>query len=264
MTSISPNCELEEGEISDDAEELGDYDARTAAVPRPPAKPFGIEVSSSPSRAAPPSHPHKSRSRVNNNSTARYYKKPLSVFNPPSGHYDRNSGGHSRPPFGGGLRSAVASRPLAPSRGRASLPSFVASHDSGRTSGGDDRCGGRRSSSHLDHYSWFRRSSSGHFSRDVESSTASSSSHGRFQPPFSQRPRPERSPPPPISHSGSARKNQSQPKFLQSSVTNDPSYEDLLAQYKSIQHQLEDLNKSSIEEQQPNQCDYPRKVFQVE
>nr|XP_037271813.1 zinc finger C3H1 domain-containing protein-like isoform X1 [Rhipicephalus microplus] len=250
MTSISLNCELEEGEISDDAEELGDYDARTAAVPRPPAKPFGIEVSSSPSRAAPPSHPHKSRSRVNNNSTARYYKKPLSVFNPPSGHYDRNSGGHSRPPFGGGLRSAVASRPLAPSRGRASLPSFVASHDSGRTSGGDDRCGGRRSSSHLDHYSWFRRSSSGHFSRDVESSTASSS-HGRFQPPFSQRPRPERSPPPPISHSGSARKNQSQPKFLQSSVTNDPSYEDLLAQYKSIQHQLEDLNKSSIEEQQP-------------
>ncbi|XP_037525430.1 uncharacterized protein LOC119402366 [Rhipicephalus sanguineus] len=254
MTSLSPNCELEEGEISDDPEELGDYDARTALVPRPPAKPFGIETSSSSSRTTPP-HPHKCRHRVNN-STPRYYKKPLSVFNPPGGHYDRNSGGHSRPPIGGGLRSAVLCRPPPPSRGCASLPSFVASHDSSGRTSGDDRCGGRRSTSHLDHYSWFRRpsSSSGHSSRDhLESSTtsSSSSSHGRFQTPSSQRSRPERSPPPPASHSGSARKNQSQPKFLQNSVVNDPSYEDLLAQYKSIQHQLEDLNKSSLEEHHP-------------
>lgn len=213
MTSPSPNCELEEGEISDDAEELGDYDARTALVPRPPAKPFGI-VESSSSRNTLPPHPHKCRHRVNNSSSSatRYYKKPLSVFNPPSGsgHYDRSSGGHSRPPptsSGVTLRSAVQCRPPA-SRGSASIPSFVSPHDS-RTSGAsnDDRCGGRRSSttSQLDHYSWFRRSSSGHSSRELENS----SSHGRFPPPppTSQRSRPDRSPSPPSSHSGSARKN---------------------------------------------------------
>ncbi|KAH7939182.1 hypothetical protein HPB52_008085 [Rhipicephalus sanguineus] len=256
MTSLSPNCELEEGEISDDPEELGDYDARTALVPRPPAKPFGIETSSSSSRTTPP-HPHKCRHRVNN-STPRYYKKPLSVFNPPGGHYDRNSGGHSRPPIGGGLRSAVLCRPPPPSRGCASLPSFVTSHDSSGRTSGDDRCGGRRSTSHLDHYSWFRRpsSSSGHSSRDhLESSTtSSSSSHGRFQTPSSQRSRPERSPPPPASHSGSARKNQSQPKFLQNSVVMTHRTRICLAQYKSIQHQLEDLNKSSLSEDSQGKC----------
>lgn len=257
MTSPSPNCELEEGEISDDAEELGDYDARTALVPRPPAKPFGI-VESSSSRSTLPPHPHKCRHRVNNSSSSatRYYKKPLSVFNPPSGsgHYDRSSGGHSRPPPTSSvvtLRSAVQCRPPA-NRGSATLPSFVSPHDS-RTSGAsnDDRCGGRRSSttSQLDHYSWFRRSSSGHSSRELENS----SSHGRFPPPppTSQRSRPDRSPSPPSSHSGSARKNQSQPKFLQNAVSKEPSYEDLLAQYRSIQHQLEDLNKHSIEEHHP-------------
>ncbi|XP_054918387.2 uncharacterized protein [Dermacentor andersoni] len=254
MTSPSPICELEEGEISDDAEELGDYDARTALVPRPPAKPFGIVEPSS--RGLLP-HPHKCRRRVNNSSSApRYYKKPLSVFNPPSGsgHHDRGSGGHSRPPpssSGVTLRSAVQCRPPA-SRGCVSLPSFVSPHDS-RTSGAsnDDRGGARRSSttSHLDHYSWFRRSSSGHSSREIENS----SSHGRFPPPppTSQRSRPDRSPPPPSSHSGSARKSQSQPKFLQNANSNEPSYEDLLAQYRNIQHQLEDLNKHSIEEHHP-------------
>ncbi|KAL3193035.1 hypothetical protein MRX96_058539 [Rhipicephalus microplus] len=143
MTSLSPNCKLEKGEISDDAEE---------------------------------------------------------------NHYDHNSGGHSSPPFGGGLRSAVLTRPLAPSRGCASLPSFVVSHNYGRASGADDRCGGLRSSSHIDHCSRFHRSHSGHFSLENESSTVSSS-HGRFQPPSLQRLRPYRSPLTPTSHSGSMRKN---------------------------------------------------------
>ncbi|KAL3193039.1 hypothetical protein MRX96_058541 [Rhipicephalus microplus] len=175
MTSLSPNCKLEKGDISDVAEELGDNDARTTTVPRPPAKPFGIET-------------------------------PLSVFNPPKNHYDRNIGGHSRRPCGGGLRSAVLTRPLAPSRGCASLPSFVVFRNYGRASGADDRCAGWRSSSHFDQSSRFRRSYSGHFSWDNESLTVSSS-HGRFQLTSLQRLRPKLSPSSPTSHSGSTRKN---------------------------------------------------------
>ncbi|KAL3193038.1 hypothetical protein MRX96_058541 [Rhipicephalus microplus] len=135
-----------------------------------------------------------------------YFKTPLSVFNPPKNHYDRNIGGHSRRPCGGGLRSAVLTRPLAPSRGCASLPSFVVFRNYGRASGADDRCAGWRSSSHFDQSSRFRRSYSGHFSWDNESLTVSSS-HGRFQLTSLQRLRPKLSPSSPTSHSGSTRKN---------------------------------------------------------
>ncbi|KAH8020222.1 hypothetical protein MRX96_058542 [Rhipicephalus microplus] len=187
MNSLLPNCKPEKGDITNDAEELGDYDARTAIVPRPPAKPFGIEVSSSSSRTTPTSHTHKCRRRVNNNSMPGYFKRPLSLFNAPRNQYNRNSEGHPCPPFGGGLRSAVLTRPLAPSCGCGSLPSFMMSHNYGRTSGADDWCGGRKFSSHLDHCLRLRRSYSGDFSWDKESSTASSSSHGRFHPPSMRR-----------------------------------------------------------------------------
>lgn len=244
MASSQATCELEEGEISDDAEELGDYDARTAREPRPPAKPFGIVVESS------SHHTHKPRHRVHSSSSPppRYYKKPLVTFNGPSGgHYDRNGPGLgrswpdpngvvARPP----LRSAVMCRgvPTPPVRGGFSRDS--------RTSGAVDDRNGRRATSHLDHYSWFRRSGGGGTIRESEKLP----SHGRFPPPLptSLRSRSERSSSPKTPHLLSARKHQSQPKFLQNSVNNEPSYEDLLAQYRSIQHQLEDLNKHSFEE----------------
>ncbi|XP_077530617.1 uncharacterized protein LOC144142775 isoform X3 [Haemaphysalis longicornis] len=247
MASSEMTCELEEGEISDDAEELGDYDARTAREPRPPAKPFGIVVESS-------QHTHKPRHRAKNSAPppSRYYKKPLVTFNGPNGsHYDRNGQGHPWSASNGvvrpSLRSAVMFRgpPPSPVRGGSSLQSYVV-RDS-RTSAADDR-NNRRTTSHLDHYSWFRRSSSGGGGSTRDSEKLSS--HGRFPPPLpsSQRSRPERSSSPKTPHSSSTRKNQSQPKFLQNSVSNEPSYEDLLAQYRSIQNQLEDLNKHSFEE----------------
>ncbi|KAH9380369.1 hypothetical protein HPB48_014536 [Haemaphysalis longicornis] len=246
MASSEMTCELEEGEISDDAEELGDYDARTAREPRPPAKPFGIVVESS-------QHTHKPRHRAKNSAPppSRYYKKPLVTFNGPNGsHYDRNGQGHPWSASNGvvrpSLRSAVMFRgpPPSPVRGGSSLQSYVV-RDS-RTSAADDR-NNRRTTSHLDHYSWFRRSSSGGGGSTRDSEKLSS--HGRFPPPLpsSQRSRPERSSSPKTPHSSSTRKNQSQPKFLQNSVSNEPSYEDLLAQYRSIQNQLEDLNKHDVD-----------------
>lgn len=248
MASSEAACELEEGEISDDAEELGDYDARTAREPRPPAKPFGIVVDSS-------HHSHKPRHRPKNSSPPppRYYKKPLCTFNPPNGgHYDRNGSSHSWPSPNGVVRPALRSAVMCrgpPTTGRGGPPSSLQSYvvRDNRTSGSDDR-NGRRTTSHLDHYSWFRRSVSGGGGSTRE--PEKSSSHGRFPPPppTSQRSRPERGSSPKAPHSSSTRKNQSQPKFLQNSVNNEPSYEDLLAQYRSIQHQLEDLNKHSFEE----------------
>ncbi|XP_077492990.1 uncharacterized protein LOC144104072 isoform X5 [Amblyomma americanum] len=254
MASCSPTCELEEGEISEDAEEMGDYDARIALVPRPPAKPFGIAESSS--RSSSSQHQQqKSRPRVRSSASApssRYYKKPLCASNPPNGsHYDRNAPSHSsRAP--GLERSVVRSTVQCRIRGCVSRPlPPLTSRDACRTSSVDGRGGVRRS--HLDHYSWFRRSSSSAASSSRGDTENTSSSKGRFPPaPSSQRSRSDRSPSPPSSHSQGARKNQSQPKFLQNSVKDEPSYEELLAQYRSIQHQLEDLNKHSIEEQQPS------------
>ncbi|XP_064489846.1 zinc finger C3H1 domain-containing protein-like isoform X2 [Ornithodoros turicata] len=204
FVGISSVCELEEGEISDETSDV--RDERNA-----PPNTYGSRPRSS--EVCPRTNAGVAKYGMGSDRTRTPQHHPYSrklQFSASrckqSRHSDRTS------------RNRIATSPL-----RSEVPPHM---QRSRTSQNSIPVISReRRTSQLEHYSWFRRSSEP--SRDCNSHSRSTTANRSIS---------ESSP-------SATGKNRSQPKFLQQSPKTEPSYEDLLAQYRTIQTQLETLEK---------------------
>lgn len=209
MRDSSP-CELEEGEISDEASDVKDERGTSQNVygPRPRPRSGGSSPRKNAGVAKYTMGSDRFRTSQHSSSSHPYLRKlPFGIARCNQSWCSDTSSrvgnrGASSPLRGDGPPYSL--------RSRTSQSVIPASSRERRTS-------------QLEHYSWFRRASGS--ARESSSRTRTASAVGS------------------TSESSAAGKNHSQPKFLRQPAKSEPSYEDLLAQYRTIQNRLETLVK---------------------